>query len=79
MKIRSLNADNYEFIEAANLPPVDFVQTTAITRVLSSKSAMIKFIFQDIEDADLSTIVSTSSLTTRKVASKARDFFWAKD
>ncbi|MEN5055163.1 hypothetical protein [Sphingobacterium kitahiroshimense] len=80
MKISSLNADNYEFIEAANLPPVDFLQIKAITQVLPSKSAMIKFILKDIEDYDLSTIVSTSWPNTRKVASyeKLGTFFGQK-
>jgi hypothetical protein len=80
MKISSLNADNYEFVEAANLPPVDFVQIKAITQVLPSKSAMIKFILKDIEGDDLSTIVSESSPHTRKVASyeKLGAFFGQK-
>lgn len=80
MKISSLHADNYEFIEAANLPPVDFLQIKAITQVLPSKSAMIKFILKDIEDYGLSTIVSTSWPNTRKVASyeKLGTFFGQK-
>lgn len=80
MKISSLHADNYEFIEAANLPPVDFLQIKAITQVLPSKSAMIKFILKDIEGDDLSTIVSTSWPNTRKVASyeKLGTFFGQK-
>lgn len=80
MKISSLNADNYEFVEAANLPPVDFLQIKAITQVLPSKSAMIKFIQKDIEEYDLSTILSTSWPNTRKIASyeKLGTFFGQK-
>ena len=80
MKISTLNADNYEFIEAANLPSVDYLQIKAITQVLPSKSAMIKFILKDIEEYDLSTILSTSWPNTRKVASydKLGTFFGQK-
>lgn len=80
MKISSLNADNYEFVEAANLPSVDYLQIKATTQVLPSKSAMIKFILKDIEEYDLSTILSTSWPNTRKVASydKLGTFFGQK-
>lgn len=80
MKISSLNADHYQFIEAPNLPPVDYLQTTDVTLVDPSKSAMIKFIMKDIEGDDLSTIVSTSWPNTRKVASyeKLGAFFGQK-
>jgi len=80
MKISSLNADNYEFIEAPNLPDVDYLQTTDVTLVAPTKSAMIKFILKDIEGDDLSTIVSTSWPNTRKVASydKLGTFFGQK-
>ena len=80
MKLSSLHADNYEFIEAANLPPVDYLQTTDVTLVAPTKSAMIKFILKDIEEYELSTIVSTSWPNTQKVASydKLGTFFGQK-
>lgn len=80
MKISSLNADNYEFVEAANLPPVDYLQTTDITLIVPSKSAMIKFIMKDFDEDVLPVIVSESSPHTRKVASyeKLGAFFGQK-
>ncbi|WP_400260869.1 hypothetical protein ACFX5U_12360 [Sphingobacterium sp. SG20118] len=69
MKISSLNADNYEFIEAPNLPAVDILETADVTLIVPSRSAMIKYILKDIEGDDLSVIVSESLPNTRKVAS----------
>lgn len=80
MKISSLHEDNYEFIEAPNLPPVDYLQTTDVTLIVPSKSAMIKFIMKDFDEDVLPVIVSESSPNTQKVASydKLGAFFGQK-
>lgn len=80
MKISSLHEDNYEFIEAPNLPPVDYLQTTDVTLIVPSKSAMIKFILKDFDEDVLPVIVSESSPNTQKVASydKLGAFFGQK-
>ncbi len=69
MKISSLNKDNYEFIEASNLPAIDVLQTADVTPIIPSKSAMTNFILKDIEGDDLSTIVSESIPDIQRVAS----------
>lgn len=69
MKISSLHKDNYEFIEAPNLPAIDIIIPSADERVVPSKSAMTNFILKRIEGDDLSTIVSESIPKVKKVAS----------
>ena len=69
MKISSLHKDNYEFIEAANLPAIDILETSDVTLIIPSKSAMTNFILKRIEGEDLSTIVSESIPNIQKVAS----------
>ncbi len=69
MKISSLHKDNYEFIEASNLPTINIVIPSADEVVVPSKSAMTNFILKQIEGEDLSTIVSESIPKVQKVAS----------
>lgn len=69
MKISSLHKDNYEFIEAANLPAIDVFGTADETLIIPSKSAMTNFILNKIEGDDLSTIVSESIPNIQRVAS----------
>lgn len=69
MKISSLHKDNYEFIEAANLPAIDVFGTADETLIIPSKSAMTNFILNKIKGDDLSTIVSESIPNIQRVAS----------
>lgn len=69
MKINSLHKDNYEFIEAPNLPTVEVSATTADAVIIPSKSEMVNFILKNIEGDDLSGIVSESIPKVQKVAS----------
>jgi len=69
MKISSLHKDNYEFIEAPNLPVINILEGPADMLVVPSKSAMTNFILKQIEGDDLSIIVSESIPKVKKVAS----------
>jgi len=69
MKISSLHKDNYEFIEASNLPTVNVNAKTADAVIMPSKAAMVNFILKNIEGDDLSGIVSESIPKVQRVAS----------
>lgn len=69
MKISSLHKDNYEFIEASNLPTVNVNTKTADAVIMPSKAAMVNFILKNIEGDDLAGIVSESIPKVQRVAS----------
>ncbi|WP_293888854.1 MULTISPECIES: hypothetical protein [unclassified Sphingobacterium] len=69
MKISSLHKDNYEFIEASNLPTVNVNSKTADAVIMPSKAAMVNFILKNIEGDDLAGIVSESIPKVQRVAS----------
>ncbi|WP_293881977.1 hypothetical protein [Sphingobacterium sp. UBA1498] len=53
MKISSLHKDNYEFIEAPNLPTVQVNANTTDAVIIPSKAEMVNFILKNIEGDDL--------------------------